>query len=409
MWVLKFENVTKHHRLVGGVDSVRGDVGRLVQRLRGRNAPRLPTSRVPALSDVSFEIERGSAVSLVGANGAGKSTALRLLSRINYPTEGRVRVRGRVGALLEVGSGVHPELSGRENIWLYGSIIGIPRAQIRRRFDDIVDFAELRSSIDKQTKFYSSGMQLRLGFAIATFLEPQSLLVDESLATADVSFQLKCIGRLTELVRQGTTLVFVSHEAAAVEALCTRALLLERGQLVFDGPTATTLAEYRRRLEGEHSPTGGADGVNDVCRIVHTACYDENGDPATNVPTGGNLVVELTVEHDTPGLRAGVEFVITDGRSGELVVCNSSDRGVDIPADPGRYVLHCRLVGLPLRPRSYRVWVSASIAGEAPHEARWTEAAVFRVRNAISEESASSDALHGGPIAVDASWTVRQS
>ena len=407
MWVLKFENVTKHHRLAGGIDSVRGDVGRVVQRLRGNSAPRSQISRAAALTDVSFEVELGSAVSLVGANGAGKSTALRLLSRITYPTEGRVRVRGRVGALLEVGSGVHPELSGRENIWLYGSIIGIPRTQIRKRFDEIVDFSELRGSIDKQTKFYSSGMQLRLGFAIATFLEPQSLLVDESLATVDVNFQLKCIDRLSELVRQGTTLVFVSHEAAAVEALCTRALLLEHGRLVFDGPTATTLSEHRRRLEAQRSPDDTIDGATGPCRIVHVACLDVAGLPATTIATGGGLVVELTVEHDAPGLQATIEFVITDGRSGELIVCNSADDRVAVPAEPGRYVLHCQLDSVPLRPRSYRVWVTTRLAGQAPHEAHWTEAAVFRVHNAVSEDSASSDALHGGPVAVDQSWTVR--
>ena len=408
MWVLKFENVTKHHRLAGGIDSVRGDVGRVMRRLRGDSAPRSEISRAAALTDVSFEIELGSAVSLVGANGAGKSTALRLLSRITYPTEGRVRVRGRVGALLEVGSGVHPELSGRENIWLYGSIIGIPRTQIRKRFDEIVDFSELRGSIDKQTKFYSSGMQLRLGFAIATFLEPQSLLVDESLATADVNFQLKCIDRLTELVRQGTTLVFVSHEAAAVEALCTRALLLEHGRVVFDGPTAATL-EYRRRLEAERSPDDTVDGTTGPCRIVHVACLDVAGKLATAIGTGEGLVVELTVEHDTPGLRAAVEFVITDGRSGELIVCNSADDSVAVPAEPGRYALRCQLESVPLRPRSYRVWVTTRLAEQAPHEAHWVEAAVFRVHNATSEDSASSDALHGGPVAVNQSWTVRSS
>ncbi len=342
-------------------------------------------------------------MSIIGANGAGKSTALRLFSRITYPTAGRVRVRGRVGALLEVGSGVHPELSGRENIWLYGSIIGMPRSQIRRRFDEIVAFSELQAAIDKQAKFYSSGMQLRLGFAIATFLEPQTLLVDESLATADVAFQRKSLNRLNELVLQGTTLVFVSHEAAAVEALCTRALLLERGRLVHDGSTVETLAEYRRRLEADPAPSAG-DGS--PCRIVHVACLDENLQPAIEHITGAGLVIEVTVEHDHPGESPVLDVRITDGRSGELFVASSDEDGVVVPPVPGRHVLRCAFDSLPLRPRTYRVWVSLRSAEQAPGDVSWTEAAVFRVHPPADAPAGSGDVLRGGPIAVRSSWTL---
>jgi ABC-type polysaccharide/polyol phosphate transport system ATPase subunit len=406
MWVIKFDDVSKQHRGVSsGPSSIRSGLTRLGRRAAGGSSGE--TIKYKALDQVSFEIEQGTAVALVGANGAGKSTAMRLASRIAYPTGGKVHVRGRVGALLEVGSGVHPELSGRENIWLYGSIIGIPRAQIRRRFDEIVEFSELEGAIDKQTKFYSSGMQLRMGFAIATFLEPQSLLVDESLATADLNFQLKCIGRLSELVRQGTTLVFVSHEAAAVEALCTRALLLQRGRLVFDGSTPETMAEYLRRLEAERSPGEPADGQQDAYRVVHTACLDADGRPTTRVQTGGTLVVEMTVERLVGGAPGPVEFVITDGRSNELIVCNSADENVNVPGDVGRYAVHCRLDNLPLRPRSYRLWLSTR-AANGHREATLSEVAVFRVENP-SENSASAEVLHGGPVAAEQSWTVHAS
>jgi ABC-type polysaccharide/polyol phosphate transport system ATPase subunit len=402
MWVLKLDGVTKYHRS-RGIDTVRSDLGRMARRLRGNDEPRTRPQPRPALDDVSFEIEHGSAVSLVGANGAGKSTALRLLSRITYPTEGQVRVRGRVGALLEVGSGVHPELSGRENIWLYGSIIGMSRSQIRRSFDDIVAFSELQAAIDKQTKFYSSGMQLRLGFAIATFLEPQTLLVDESLATADVAFQRKSLARLTELVRQGTTLVFVSHEAAAVEALCTRALLLERGRLVHDGPTVETLAEYRRRLEAEQDPAA----VDDTgCRIVHVACLTHDGRPATEWVSGEGLVIEVAVDRGHPGPSPVVDVRITDGRSAELFVASSDDDGVAVPGDIGRHVLHCCFDALPLRPRTYRVWVSTRRSEQAPGDAGWTEAAVFRVRPPDGAPVESADVLRGGPLAVRSTWSV---
>jgi lipopolysaccharide transport system ATP-binding protein len=403
MWVLKFENVTKHHRS-RGVDTVRSDVRRMARRLRGDVTPRSHIAAVPALDDVSFEIEHGSAVSLIGANGAGKSTALRLFSRITYPTEGRVRVRGRVGALLEVGSGVHPELSGRENIWLFGSIIGMPRSQIRRSFDDIVAFSELEHAIDKQTKFYSSGMQLRLGFAIATFLEPQTLLVDESLATADTSFQLKGVSRLQELVQQGTTLVFVSHEAAAVEALCTRALLLEKGRLVHDGSTVETLEVYRRRLEAQRAPSDIDDG--DACRIVHVNCLDLDERPAIELTTGSGLLVDITVEHPRAGVRPVVDLRITDGRSGELVLASSDDDGIRVPDAPGRHLLRCTFDALPLRPRTYRVWVSARPADEPPGSVPWIEAGVFQVQPSDGGRLSSADVLRGGPIAVRSSWTV---
>lgn len=404
MDVVAFEHVTKQHRkALGRTRSIRSDlVGRL-HRNRGAM-----TQPVPALDDVSFAIERGSAVALVGANGAGKSTALRLMSRIIYPSAGRVRMRGRVGALLEVGSGVHPDLSGRENVWLYGSIIGIPRIDIRRRFDEIVDFAELSSAIDRQAKFYSSGMQLRLGFAIATFLEPQTLLVDESLATADLNFQLKCVDRLATLVRQGTTLIFVSHEAAAVEALCTRALLLERGRLVYDADTKETLAEYRRRLEDqrqapENTSTARADST---MRVAHAACLDTNGRPATKVPPRGAIRIEVTIELSDP-VEPVLELAISDGHVGDLIVCNSYDDGLRIPASAGSQVISCWLDALPLTPRSYRVWAGLRDRNTGRGDAVWSEIAAFRIAEPVVQTEGSERAITtGGPVGVEHRWQV---
>ncbi len=204
MWSVKFEGVTKRYRSDGvRYRSIRSDIASAARRASGRKPTGGTGHYIDAIDDLDMELEQGHSYAIVGRNGAGKSTALRLISRITYPTAGKVSVRGRVGALIEIGAGVHPELSGRENIWLYGSFLGLRRSDIRARLDDIVDFSELSRQIDQQVKYYSTGMKLRLGFSIASFLEPDVFIVDESLAVGDGSFQAKCIGRMHQLGTEG--------------------------------------------------------------------------------------------------------------------------------------------------------------------------------------------------------------
>ena len=224
-WAVRFQDVSKRYRGGGPrYASLRDDLAQLGRRTVAflRHNAVEPRGTL-ALDRLSLEVEAGEAFAIIGPNGAGKTTALKLLTRISYPTEGRVSVRGRVGALIEVGSGVHPELTGRENIWLYGRIMGMSRREIYRRFDEIVDFAELRHELDVPVKMYSSGMQLRLGFAIASHLDPDIFVVDEALAVGDAGFQAKCVKRMMNLLGSGKTLLFVSHNLYAVEALCARA------------------------------------------------------------------------------------------------------------------------------------------------------------------------------------------
>ena len=197
-----------------------------------------------ALDDVSFEVQRGEVLALIGRNGAGKSTLLKILSRITEPTRGRVELYGRVGSLLEVGTGFHSELSGRENIYLSGAILGMKREEIKRKFDEIVSFAELEKFTETPVKRYSSGMYMRLAFAVAAHLEPEILLVDEVLAVGDAQFQKKCLGKMSEVAHEGRTVLFVSHNMAAVNQLCPRAIMLSDGKVVEDGPTADVVAEY---------------------------------------------------------------------------------------------------------------------------------------------------------------------
>lgn len=247
MTIISVEKVSKRYRLSRlGARSIREELARAGRRVLGRGSAGTDDDFY-ALEDLSFGVEPGETLGLIGANGSGKSTVLKLLARITYPTTGRIVVRGSVASLIEVGAGFHPELTGRENIDLYASIMGMRRAEVRASFDRIVAFAELERFIDTPVKRYSSGMYVRLGFAVAAHINPHVLLVDEVLAVGDASFQARCMQRIEELRRGGMTVVFVSHDMAAVERLCSRVILLERGHLIVDGPPGEVIRSYESR------------------------------------------------------------------------------------------------------------------------------------------------------------------
>jgi ABC-type polysaccharide/polyol phosphate transport system ATPase subunit len=260
-------------------------------------------SDVWALRDVSFGVEPGSAVGLVGRNGSGKTTLLRLLSGIVKPSSGRVEVGGRVGSLLELGAGFHPDMTGRENVYLNGSIHGLKRTAIREKFDEIVSFAGLERSIDNPVRTYSSGMYMRLGFAIASHVEAEVLLLDEVFAVGDEAFQRKCFGKIFEFKQAGGTIVFVSHDAASVERLCDRAILLRDGIVSFDGPTHEAIVAYRAQLAGERNPEERAAGLKewggDLARVEHVRLLAADGDERTQVLAGEPFTIALDVVADT--------------------------------------------------------------------------------------------------------------
>jgi ABC-type polysaccharide/polyol phosphate transport system ATPase subunit len=259
-------------------------------------------SEVWALRDVSFEVEPGSAVGLVGRNGSGKSTLLRLLSGIVKPTSGRLAVGGRVGALLELGAGFHPDLTGRENVFLQGSIHGLTRTKIRETFDEIVAFAGLEDAIDLPVRTYSSGMYMRLGFAIASHMEANILLLDEVFAVGDEAFQRKCFGKIFEFKQRGGTIVFVSHDAASVERLCDRAVLLKDGAVAFDGPTHDAIIAYRRLLAGERNPEERAAGLKewggDVARVENVRLLGDDGEERPQLLAGESFTLALDIAAD---------------------------------------------------------------------------------------------------------------
>ncbi|WP_295388956.1 ABC transporter ATP-binding protein [uncultured Thiodictyon sp.] len=262
--VIKVENLSKYYRLgVIGGGTLREDLNRWWAKARGRPDPLLQIGmedhgnreggELWALRDVSFEVREGEILGIIGRNGAGKSTLLKILSRITAPTTGQVKIRGRVGSLLEVGTGFHPELTGRENIYLNGAILGMKKAEIDRKLEEIIDFAEIEKFIDTPVKRYSSGMYVRLAFAVAAHLEPEILIVDEVLAVGDSLFQKKCIDKMLEVSRKGKTVLFVSHNLSAVKALCNAASLLVDGRIVFCGDVEKTIERYvgEDRLAGQ--------------------------------------------------------------------------------------------------------------------------------------------------------------
>jgi lipopolysaccharide transport system ATP-binding protein len=268
---------------------------------------RLNSQEFWALRDISFEVKRGEALGIIGRNGAGKSTLLKLLSRITEPTEGSARIRGRVASLLEVGAGFHPELTGRENIYLNGSILGMSRAEIGKKFDEIVSFAEVERFLDTPVKRYSSGMYVRLAFSVAAHLEPEILVVDEVLSVGDVAFQRKCMDYMKRLARSGATILLVSHNLFAVKAMCRRALVLSGGRLQFDGSAADGVEIYQKNSQMEATSWALEVVGRDVSKwpIILTAMefYDAEGRQRTVYDYGERMRVRIHYE-----LRRPIEF-----------------------------------------------------------------------------------------------------
>lgn len=403
-WAVRFENVTKTYRRA---DARYGSLRQSVKNLlAGRSIS--PPIRKSALVNLDLSIAEGGSYALLGPNGAGKTTALRLITRISAPSEGIIRVRGRVGALMEVGSGIHPELTGRENIWLYGSILGLGRRRIAARFDEIVAFAELDSSIDRQVKYFSSGMQLRLGFAIAAFLEPDIFVVDEALAVGDAGFQAKCVRRMGDLVREGRTLIFVSHNLPAVEGLCSEGALLIDGKLTAAGPVRNVLADYLRWIDRQRmQPAREERGHGDV-KLVEARCVDSTGRERYQFRSGEGIAIQLRFRAERPVSRPHVNVGITDGRPGVLVQPSMLLDGRAPNAVEGTWVCTCTIRSLPLRPRLY--YVFCDIFDQSGHAQlmSWTEATTFSIepsQDAPGPLGVTGESI-AGPVVVEYDWTV---
>ncbi len=323
-----------------------------------------------ALKDVSFDVQEGQTMAIVGANGAGKSTLLKILSRITEPTAGYADIRGRVGALLEIGTGFHPELTGRENTFLNGSILGMTRAEVTGKFDDIVEFSGVGKFIDTPVKRYSSGMYVRLAFAVAAFLEPEILIVDEVLAVGDAEFQKRCLGRMSEVAKDGRTVLFVSHNMQAVRRLCTHAVLLESGQLVADGDTESVVRRYLASLD---SPEDGQRAWEDPAmrpgdhrvRFVEVRATNRAGEASSTFLSSEPIYV--TVEFDLaqvdPALMVGFDIAAYDASTVFRAMHTDAPEEVRPSLVEGRNALTCEIPAELLNGGRYFVNLRARFQG----------------------------------------------
>ncbi len=310
-----------------------------------------------ALKDVSFEVQPGEVVGIIGRNGAGKSTLLKILSRIVEPTDGRCEVRGRMASLLEVGTGFHPELTGRENIYMNGSILGMSRKEIGRKFDEIVAFSEIEQFLDTPVKRYSSGMYVRLAFAVAAHMEPEILIVDEVLAVGDLAFQQKCLKHMRSLTRRGMTIMLVSHNMAAIQSCCQQAMFLERGQLMAEGGTVEIIDQYRSSQLGNKDPdTVAVKGVEGIS-IVGFEMFGEDGEPTREIQFGEEIRIRIDVHAETRVERPLINFGITRGDG--VIICNFNNWYDNVELDflEGECTLEGWLPSIRLIPDYYQIHV----------------------------------------------------
>jgi homopolymeric O-antigen transport system ATP-binding protein len=320
-----------------------------------------------ALEAVSLEIKQGEVVGIIGRNGAGKSTLLKLLARITDPTSGMAEIHGRVGSLLEVGTGFHSELTGRENTYLNGAILGMTKKEIDRKFDEIVAFAEVERFVDTPVKHYSSGMYLRLAFAVAAHLEPEILLVDEVLAVGDIAFQRKCLGKMGDVARQGRTILFVSHNMAAVESLCSTAYLLENGKLVASGATKTVIDAYLSSIPTlcntslEHRTDRQGDGR---LRFTSIEFRSDEDVPTAVAQTGQTLLISVAYTSTSDTVKnVGMSIDIFTQNGQCMLMLNNEMVGADFESVPGVGRFSCRVERFPLSPGQYSITLFCMVNG----------------------------------------------
>ncbi|MFJ5886403.1 polysaccharide ABC transporter ATP-binding protein [Kitasatospora cineracea] len=347
---IRTEQVWKRFRADQQRMLLRDRVDQVARRLRGDRGEDWRW----ALRDINLHVEPGESVGLIGSNGSGKSTLLKMLTRVMYPYAGVIDVRGRIGALIEIRAGIHPDLTGRENIYLFGALLGLKRREVAGRFDDIVEFARLGGAIDRQVKFYSSGMQMRLGFAVAAYLEPHVLLVDEVLAVGDAVFQQRCLDRMREVAEQGTTIVFVSHDLPAVQSICRRGIWLEQGTVRVDAGITDALAGYRDSIEAQSEASAR---VGEPLQLLK---YEVRGEDAedTTLHTDEPVTVELTLGGDYRG-DATLHLGVSEGTSSPIFQISH-----EIRLTGGDHRVACVIPRLPLPRGRYTLWTGVYSIGK---------------------------------------------
>lgn len=385
--VIRVENISKKYVLnhqqagSGTYNSLRDaitdgtkSVGKKLLKRSGEKTFNSSREEFWALNDVSFEIKQGERVGFLGRNGAGKSTLLKILSRIVEPTKGKITIKGRIASLLEVGTGFHPELTGRENIFLNGAILGMSREEIKRKFDEIVDFAEVEKFLDTPVKRYSSGMYVRLAFAVAAHLEPEILIVDEVLAVGDVQFQKKCLGKMQDVSKdEGRTVLFVSHNMDAIQRLCSQCVMLERGRVTAQGDTKSIVVRYLSNNSTIQASPNQWINVSQVTRQMGTreAQFIEvkysslNEDAMLQPYSNGPLEFLLAIESDSVKQIGSIAVCLYDKLATKLVNADSLSLGEIITLQKGRNIVKIRIEKLYLNPGIYVLgfWLADTLRG----------------------------------------------
>lgn len=340
--ILKAENISKQYRLgTVGTGTISHDLNRWWHTIRGKEDPYLKVGEINdrtskgtsdyvwAIKDINFEVHRGEVLGIIGKNGAGKSTLLKILSKVTSPTTGVIKSRGRIASLLEVGTGFNPELTGRENIYLNGAILGMTKKEIAAKLHEIIEFSGCERYIDTPTKRYSSGMTVRLGFAVAAFLEPEILVVDEVLAVGDAEFQKKAIGKMQDISREGgRTVLFVSHNMAAVKSLCTRGIVMDRGSVAFMGDTDKALSFYKELSENQNVKFNFSKHKNefDTIKIAGFNVLNENNQPINELYMGDFIGFDFTIESKIDASFT-LRIAIFDDNENRVLAFDSSDVG----------------------------------------------------------------------------------
>jgi lipopolysaccharide transport system ATP-binding protein len=395
-------NKTLRETLTDSIASSFGQVGRLVRGQASDTAGLDAT--IWALRDVSFAVKHGEVVGIIGHNGAGKTTLLKILSSITEPTEGYARIRGRVGSLLEVGTGFHSELTGRENIYLNGAILGMKKAEIARKFDEIVAFAEVEKFLDTPVKHYSSGMRVRLAFAVAAHLEPEILLVDEVLAVGDAAFQKKCLGKMGEVAGQGRTVLYVSHNMASVQALCCRGILLQHGTVNRDASAAEAIGTYLQSLE-QYASRDLLDRVDrrgkGQVRISRVTVSTDGTDASGTLVTGRPAEFVFHLSAQMPRLTC--MFTIYDHLGQPVAHFNSNVRSPEDLRDPALGAkMICQIDDLPLVTGRYRINV-AIMSGDLLQD-HLEAAAMFDVEQGVFRGRPVSRDIGYGKVVLHHRW-----
>lgn len=412
--VIRVENLGKRYRI--GIDKppaktlggkIRNAVASPFDWLATQMRPPTEEETLWALRDVSFQVQQGEVLGIIGANGAGKSTLLKILSRITEPSTGFAEIGGRVGALLEVGTGMHPELTGRENIYQNGCILGMRKWEIDKKFDEIVDFSGIERFIDTPVKRYSSGQRVRLGFAIAAHLEPEILIIDEVLAVGDANFQKKCLGKMKDVAGHGRTVLFVSHNMAAVQQLCNRAILLENGSTGIDAPPQQAIEHYfKESAESANASLktrkqrAGVDAGN----LEEISIRNPQG--KTRGSFLNNAVIDVVIQFSLPeGCENGsLAFTVYDAAQYPIFHCDTKTSMMDLPPTAPKGSVKCRLKLPNLYPGNYYINLSLR-DGFGKRLDRVERACRFTVTNSGEINDGRLPIRDGGPILVEQKWS----